>query len=335
MTKIFIDPGHGGSDPGAVGHGLKEKDLVLTISRHIRDILLSEYKGVQVRMSRNSDVFLSLSERAKLANNWGANYFCSVHINAGGGTGFETFIHTSRSSKSVSYQNVVHPAIYSKMDVKDRGKKFANYAVLRQTNMPAILTETLFIDNEKDAKLLKDSSFLKKVAQGHAEGIAKAFGLKSKDGDSDKEEESKPKPKTKPKTKPKPAPSGDPEIRAIQKFANTYGFDIKVDGILGPETLKALIKVLQTEINKQFGAGLVVDGIYGKKTEKALVNVRPGSRGNLTKLLQSLLYVNGYDVGEIDGIFGDKTEKAVRAFQKDKGLGVDGVAGKNTWKALL
>lgn len=326
MTKIFLDPGHGGSDPGAVGHGLKEKDLVLTISRHIRDILLSEYKGVQVRMSRNSDVFLSLSERAKLANNWGANYFCSVHINAGGGTGFETFIHTSRSSKSVSYQNVVHPAIYSKMDVKDRGKKSANYAVLRQTNMPAILTENLFIDNAKDAKLLKDSKFLEIVARGHAEGVAKVFGLKR---GSSKPSNSKPSPK------PKPAPFGDPKIHFIQEFANTYGFDIKVDGILGPETLKALIKVLQTEINKQFGAGLVVDGIYGKKTEKALVNVRPGSRGNLTKLLQSLLYVNGYDVGEIDGIFGDKTEKAVRAFQKDKGLGVDGVAGKNTWKALL
>ncbi|PAF13711.1 hypothetical protein CHH59_12745 [Shouchella clausii] len=326
MVKIFIDPGHGGSDPGAVGNGLKEKDLVLTISRHIRDILLSEYKGVQVRMSRNSDVFLSLSERAKLANNWGANYFCSVHINAGGGTGFETFIHTSRSSKSVSYQNVVHPAIYSKMDVKDRGKKSANYAVLRQTNMPAILTENLFIDNAKDAKLLKNSKFLENVARGHAEGIAKAFGLK---GGASKPSNPKPSPK------PKPEPSGDPKIQFIQEFANTYGFDIKVDGILGPETLKALIKVLQTEINKQFGAGLVVDGIYGKKTEKALVNVRPGSRGNLTKLLQSLLYVNGYDVGGIDGIFGAKTEKAVRDFQKDKGLAVDGIAGRNTWRALL
>nr|WP_257007981.1 peptidoglycan-binding domain-containing protein [Shouchella clausii] len=78
-----------------------------------------------------------------------------------------------------------------------------------------------------------------------------------------------------------------------------------------------------------------MDGIYGKKTEKALVNVRPGSRGNLTKLLQSLLYVNGYDVGGIDGIFGAKTEKAVRDFQKDKGLAVDGIAGRNTWRALL
>lgn len=319
MTKIFIDPGHGGSDPGAVGNGLKEKDLVLTISRHIRDMLLSEYKGVEVKMSRDSDVYPTFAERANMANNWGADYFCSVHINAAGGTGFETFIHNSRSTKSVAYQNLMHTAILAEMDVRDRGKKDANFAVLRLTKMPSILTENLFIDNAHDAKLLKDSAFLEKIARGHVEGFAKAFNLK---GGTSKPEPNKPN-------------GGDPVIRAIQEFANSYGFNIIVDGILGPETLKALIKVLQTELNKQFGAGLVVEGIYGPKTEKALVNVRPGSRGNLTKVLQSLLYINGYDVGAIDGIFGDKTEKAVRAFQKAKGLSVDGIVGRNTWRALL
>ncbi len=319
MVKIFIDPGHGGTDPGAVGNGLKEKDLVLAISRHIRDILLSEYKGVSVKMSRDSDVYPTFVDRANMANNWGADYFCSVHINAAGGTGFETFIHNSRSTKSVAYQNVMHPAILAEMDVRDRGKKDANFAVLRLTKMPAILTENLFIDNTHDAKLLKDAAFLKKIARGHVEGFAKAFKLKG--GTSN--------------PKPAPKPSGDPVIRVIQEFANGYGFSIIVDGILGPETLKALIKVLQTELNKQFAAGLQVDGILGPKTEAALVNVRAGARGNLTKLLQALLYINGYDVGAIDGIFGDKTEKAVRAFQKAKGLGVDGIAGRNTWRALL
>ncbi|PAF08648.1 hypothetical protein CHH65_13755 [Shouchella clausii] len=322
MTKIFIDPGHGGSDPGAVGHGLKEKDLVLTISRHIRDILLAEYKGVQVRMSRDSDVFLSLSERAKRANNWGADYFCSVHINAGGGTGFETFIHTSRSSKSVAHQNVVHPAIFSKMNVKDRGKKSANYAVLRQTNMPSILTETLFIDNANDAKLLKDSKFLQSVARGHAEGIAKAFGLK---GGSSKPSN----------PKPKPTPSGDAYVRSIQQWVVDYGYKIAVDGLKGPETRKGVIKVYQNELNKQFKAGLTVDGIPGPKTYAAAVNVRKGAKGNLTRVLQALLYLAGHNPGPFDGAFGDGTEKAVRAFQRAKGLSVDGVAGKNTWKALL
>ncbi|GIN08653.1 hypothetical protein J1TS1_27980 [Shouchella clausii] len=326
MTKIFIDPGHGGSDPGAVGNGLKEKDLVLTISRHIRDILLAEYKGVQVRMSRDSDVFLSLSERAKRANNWGADYFCSVHINAGGGTGFETFIHTSRSSKSVAHQNVVHPAIFSKMNVKDRGKKSANYAVLRQTNMPSILTETLFIDNANDAKLLKDSKFIKDVARGHAEGIAKAFGLK---GGSSKPSNPNPSPT------PKPTPSGDAFIRQVQTWSCNYGYKIVIDGLKGPETRKALIKILQNELNKQFNANLIVDGIPGPKTYAAVVNVRKGAKGNLTRVLQALLYMAGQNPGPFDGAFGDGTEKAVRAFQRAKGLSVDGIAGKATWKALL
>lgn len=332
MTKIFLDPGHGGSDPGAVGNGLKEKDLVLTISRHIRDEL-NKYQGVQVRMSRDSDVFLTLSERARLANNWGADYFCSVHINAGGGTGFETFIHNSRSSKSVSHQNVVHPAIYSKMNVQDRGKKSANYAVLRQTNMPSILTETLFIDNAKDAKLLKDSSFLKKVAQGHAEGIAKAFGLKLKGGAS--KPATKPKNDTKPKTDNSPKPKGDAFIRSVQDWVVKYGFKIAVDGLKGPETKKGLVKVYQSELNKQFKAGLAVDGIPGPKTFNAAVNVRQGAKGNLTRVLQALLYMAGFNPGPFDGDFGKGTDKAVRNFQSKNGLSADGVAGKKTWEALL
>src|SRR5690606_27435986 len=61
-----------------------------------------------------------------------------------------------------------------------RGKKAANFAVLRETRMPAVLTENLFIDNASDAKLLKDPAFLDRIARGHVEGIAKAFGLKKK-----------------------------------------------------------------------------------------------------------------------------------------------------------
>ncbi|WZY36137.1 N-acetylmuramoyl-L-alanine amidase [Bacillus sp. FSL W8-1122] len=192
MTKIFIDPGHGGSDPGAVGHGLKEKDLVLTISRHIRDMLLSEYTGVEVKMSRDSDVFLSLAERANLANNWGADYFLSVHINAGGGAGFESFIHTSKSSGSVKAQNTIHPAIMQQIGGTDRGKKNANFAVLRLTKMPAILTENLFIDNANDAAKLKDPAFLTRAARGHVDGLAQAFGLKRK-GKASEPSTSKPK----------------------------------------------------------------------------------------------------------------------------------------------
>ena len=68
MTRIFLDPGHGGSDPGAVGNGLQEKTLTLAIATRIRDILLNEYQGVEVRMSRTNDVFVGLTERTQQAN---------------------------------------------------------------------------------------------------------------------------------------------------------------------------------------------------------------------------------------------------------------------------
>ena len=181
MVKIFIDPGHGGKDPGAVGNGLKEKDLTLKITKKIQS-LLGEYQNISVKLSRTTDVYLSLSERANLANDWGADFFLSIHINAGGGTGFESYIYNgSVSSATIAYQNVMHQEIMKAIGgVKDRGKKRANYAVLRETKMPAILTENLFIDNSSDAAKLKSDSFLSQIAFGHVQGLVKAFGLKKK-----------------------------------------------------------------------------------------------------------------------------------------------------------
>ena len=90
MVKIFIDPGHGGSDPGTTGNGLKEKELTLEIAIHIKNLLLSEYNNVTVKMSRTDDSYLTLTERTNEANAWGADYFLSIHINAGGGEGYGT-----------------------------------------------------------------------------------------------------------------------------------------------------------------------------------------------------------------------------------------------------
>lgn len=178
--KVFLDPGHGGSDPGAVANGLQEKQLTLNICKQIRDILTSEYGDVHVKLSREGDTYLSLEERAKRANAWGADLFVSVHINAGGGTGFESYVHTSQNSKTVNLRNTIHGEIMRHLDVRDRGKKVANFAVLRLTAMPAVLTENLFIDHADDAKKLKSSAYIAVIARGHAEGIAKALGLKKK-----------------------------------------------------------------------------------------------------------------------------------------------------------
>ncbi|MCE4046964.1 MULTISPECIES: N-acetylmuramoyl-L-alanine amidase [Bacillaceae] len=181
MAKIFIDPGHGGSDPGAVGNGIQEKDITLRIATMIRDMLVSEYEDVTVRMSRTSDETVSLSERSNAANAWGADYFVSVHVNAGGGIGFESYVYTGVGAPTTTYQTAIHNRIINLSNWSDRGKKKANFHVLRETNMPAILTENGFIDNATDANKLKSASFLSTLARGHAEGIADAFNLNKKD----------------------------------------------------------------------------------------------------------------------------------------------------------
>ncbi|MGH8794239.1 MAG: N-acetylmuramoyl-L-alanine amidase family protein [Stackebrandtia sp.] len=181
MPKLYLDPGHGGHDPGAVGNGLEEKDVTLDISLRLRDIL--EGYDVDIRMSRTTDEFKSLDFRTDDANSWGADFFVSVHINAGGGTGFESFHHPAAPDHTISEHGILHPKILDGMrtvaDITDRGKKSFDFHVLRETTMSAILTENLFIDTEADADLLKDADFLNAAAQGHADGLVEILGLQS------------------------------------------------------------------------------------------------------------------------------------------------------------
>src|SRR5690625_197875 len=158
MAKVYLDPGHGGSDSGAVGHGLQEKNLVLSIAKHARNYLQNNYKNVSVRMSRTTDKFLSLTQRTNDANSWGADVFVSVHINAGGGVGYEDYIYNGGvSSKTHQLQDAIHNEV-SKLFGTNRGKKRANFAVVRQSAMPATLTENGFIDNKGDADYLSKDS---------------------------------------------------------------------------------------------------------------------------------------------------------------------------------
>ncbi|GAA0595352.1 sporulation-specific N-acetylmuramoyl-L-alanine amidase [Virgibacillus siamensis] len=183
--KLYLDPGHGGSDPGARGNGIVGKEIVLDIARRIRDILTSDYNGVNVKMSRIGDKSVSLEERTNEANSWGADYFLSIHCNAfnGKAQGYEDYIHESLSdsSQTAAYQDVMHEKIIAVNRLRNRGQKKANFHVLRETVMPALLTENGFIDNEHDAALISDPSWRQTVAQGHVNGLASAFNLEPKD----------------------------------------------------------------------------------------------------------------------------------------------------------
>lgn len=182
MTKIFLDAGHGGKDSGAARNGLLEKNVVLDLAKRI-ETKLKQYKNVQVMQSRTTDVFLELSDRADKANEWGADAFISLHTNSAESAlakGFETFIYNGPvGSDTVAFQNVMHQEILKQIgpNVSDRGKKRANFAVVRETHMKAILGENLFLSNSSDAALLKTNSFLDRVAQGYVNGLEKFFGL--------------------------------------------------------------------------------------------------------------------------------------------------------------
>ncbi|WP_053178021.1 N-acetylmuramoyl-L-alanine amidase family protein [Peribacillus loiseleuriae] len=181
MKKIKIDSGHGGKDSGAVGNGLLEKNLTLDISKEMKKYLDENYTGHETTLTRTTDIFIELSERANIANRDGSDVFISNHVNAGGGTGYESYIYTKPSSGSVKLQESVNAealATAKKYGLGAHGidNKQGNLAVVRQTNMPAVLTEIAYIDS-KDAELLKNNNFIKDMAAAYARGVAKYLSL--------------------------------------------------------------------------------------------------------------------------------------------------------------
>lgn len=183
MVKIYLDAGHGGTDPGAVGNTLKEKDITLDICKRIEKGL-KEYKDVEVITSRETDVFVSLDDRTKKANNENCDVLLSVHINSStsaSGKGFQSFVYTNANSATTAYQNTMHNEIYNhayKDVTTDRGKSRANLHMCRESKMKAILTENLFISNSAEAKKLADAEFRQSIAQGHINGLERFLGLK-------------------------------------------------------------------------------------------------------------------------------------------------------------
>ncbi len=186
---VFIDPGHGGKDPGAYHSSvtnLKESDIVFNISTNLARLLRDS--GRQVFMSRTNDVFVSLSERTSMANEVNASVFISIHVNSAFGTnasGFETFtlplghsFSTSGKSKPRLYLGNnndifnsllayrIHKSLLDDFpDQQDRGIKHARYEVLKNINCPAILVECGFISNKAERKLLSDINYQMRISE--------------------------------------------------------------------------------------------------------------------------------------------------------------------------
>lgn len=151
---VYIDPGHGGYDPGAQGNGIVEKDIVLNYGLRLKEKL--EANGIKVIMSRTSDVYVSLEDRSRGANSVNPDIFISIHINSAGATsasGIETFykkdidklLAEKIQSKLINYTGAL-----------DRGAKLEDFHVVRETNMPASLVECGFLTNVNEANNLKN-----------------------------------------------------------------------------------------------------------------------------------------------------------------------------------
>lgn len=175
---IVIDPGHGGSDAGAVHNGLNEKDLTLDMARRLRTALLS--RGWQVKMTRDSDVDVfgpnasardELQARDDVADLGGARLFISVHVNAFTSSDLNGTTTYYYKSDSTDFARAVHDRLAQVLPTKDDGMHKENFYVIRHATMPAILVETAFVSNPGDAALLRSDAFKNQIAQAIAAGV--------------------------------------------------------------------------------------------------------------------------------------------------------------------
>jgi N-acetylmuramoyl-L-alanine amidase CwlD len=169
--KVFIDPGHGGVDNGAVQNGVLEDEINLQISKKIEAKLKA--KGVEVKMSRYDDTYLSLTDRTYMANKEGSDVFVSIHQNSATNSsakGIETYYYSTRQDSKELATDIQNDLIQA-TNATDRGVKTANYAVIKTASMSSSLVECGFISNPTEAQNLSSSSYQDKVAEGIVNGI--------------------------------------------------------------------------------------------------------------------------------------------------------------------
>lgn len=188
MKLICLDAGHGGSDPGATGNGLQEKEITLQVAKLTRLYIANHYEGAKCYLTRDTDKTVSLSDRTRTANAKQCDCLVSIHVNSAGDTranGFESFVYTTDGpgTKSANLQNCLHKPLsdlWQRYGRKDRGQKRANFHMVREFKGASVLIELGFIVNGKDATLLESGQFLSENAAAIGDGIAKHLGLTKK-----------------------------------------------------------------------------------------------------------------------------------------------------------
>lgn len=217
--KVFIDTAHGGTDPGAVGNGIRECDISLSVSLRVKQHLLRH--GLAAMLSRETDKTVSLNERTNMANRWGADAFVSIHCNSAtniAAYGIETFCYKFR------YRELADKVQGKLLEDKslyyiNRGVKEGDFHVIRESNMAACLVEMAFISNSRDAELLKTKQ--EEYAVAITKGILAYFGIAWKTEGSSTPELTTPPSKGKVDVYCKV--DNYPFVKNTQDFAGVYG----------------------------------------------------------------------------------------------------------------
>lgn len=174
--KVFIGVGHGGTDPGAVKY-ITEKEYTLKVAFALSEVL-SKY-GVDFKLSRTQDIDTDMDSKVAMCNAYKPDLVVDIHFNAGGGQGFEVYYsRVGGTSKTLAENiNTEVKKIMSSRGVKtklgDNGKDY--FAIIRETDAPAVLCEGGFVDTKSDADFIKSN--YKKLAEAYAAGILKTLGI--------------------------------------------------------------------------------------------------------------------------------------------------------------
>ncbi len=169
FSTVVIDAGHGGKDGGSGWNKLIEKKLCLDVAKRVEAGLKSS--GLKTVMTRRTDTFVELEQRARIANRVNSSIFVSIHFNGSRKTtvsGAEVYYRSSRGKWLAS---AVSRSIKSRVTGGTRGTYYADFKVLRETEMPAVLVECGYLSNKREALRCADPAHRQKLAEAIVSGL--------------------------------------------------------------------------------------------------------------------------------------------------------------------
>lgn len=270
---------------------------------------------------------ISITQRVRRINNARLSLLTTFAYNAYGDSfnsarGYQVFysLLNSSATRSRLLSESVYAGLQQFVENTGRGIGTLNVSVLSAVNCPSTLIEAGFMTNIFDARLMQDQQYIISVGEGACFGVCNYLDVPYIERGNLANYPTL-----------RRGERGN-FVRLLQYMLIKYGYNLSPDGIFGGNTYNAVV-------NFQTNQGLSVDGIVGRNTWNSLLypntrTLRLGSRGASVRYLQQQLLSKLYPVGTIDGVFGNNTLQAVRQFQQENGLNVDGIVGRNTWELL-